>query len=53
MGLILGIGVIYLALLILAVAAFRSRSWIIGAIMSAIMLIGLLALGYLWLASPM
>lgn len=47
------IALVYMVLIGLAVFAFIKKKIAIGIILSAICVIGIIALGYLWLTSPM
>ena len=43
----------YLALLIIDIAALKYKKWILFIAITAVMVIGIVLLGYLWITSPM
>lgn len=57
MGFIMILLLVYLALLIIDVGAFiygsKRKKWIFFVLITAIMILGIVLLGYLWFTSPM
>ena len=57
MGFTMRILFVYLALLIMDAGAFvygsKKKKWILFILITAIMILGIVVLGYLWVASPM
>ena len=57
MGFTMILLLVYLALLIIDVGAFiygsKKKKWILFVLITAIMILGILLLGYLWFTSPM
>ena len=53
MGFTMWLGMVYIGLMGLAATAFIKKKRGIGMILSAIMVTGILALGWLWVTSPM
>ena len=47
------LAVIYSTLIVLAVLAFRRKLMTIGYALLALMITGIIVLGYLWMTSPM
>ena len=53
MGFTMWLAIIYIVLIALTVLSFIKKKKAIGAIFLAIMVMGIIALGYLWITSPM
>ena len=57
MGFTMILLLVYLALLIIDVGAFihgsKKKKWILFVLITAIMILGIIVLGYLWFTSPM
>ena len=53
MGFTTWLAIVYLLLIVLAAIAFVKKKKVIGIITTAIMVLGIVVLGYFWVTSPM
>ena len=53
MGFTAWLAIVYVLLIIITAIAFVSKKKVAGIITTAIMVLGIVALGYLWFTSPM
>lgn len=45
--------IVYLVLLFMDAALLKKRRWLLFAVLTATMVLGIVILGYLWITSPM
>ena len=53
MGFAVWLAIVYVLLIIITVISFAKKKKVAGIITTAIMVLGIVVLGYLWITSPM